>query len=289
MAVGTYALTTLANLKSALGISGSSEDAVLESMVDRATALIESACDRKLKSRTHREWCMPAGERTLTIDHPPISNINTVSYGRQTCMTIPSDTASSDVLATVGFDGSEVRLYKVNSAGSASTATVATASYPTSTTIVNYINASVAGWSATLSRNAYANSMYRFGGRGVTDAPCNVDFPRDNVSQYEVEFDIGLIHITSDRFPGIRSDGAHLNTFPSGFYPVFVEYVGGYSTVPSDLEQACIEIATDIYNDRGNDKNMASEGLGDYNYSRQAAEQLIGMRANLLAAYTEIR
>lgn len=288
MAVGTYALTSLANLKAWLSITGSDADTLLESSIDRATSIIESYCDRKLKARTHYEWAMPRGERTFTVDHPPVQTIDTVSYGRQTSMTISGDTAATDVLTTVGFDGDELRLRRVQSDGTASTNTLSVATYPTTSQLVTQVNL-ISGFSATLTENAYARSLYRFGGRGLQDAPCDLEFPRDNVSEYEVEHAIGLVHITTDRFPGIRSDDAAANRFPAGFFPVFIQYEGGYETIPDDLEQACIEIASDLYRDRLNDRLVASEALGDYNYSRANPADLLARRANLLDAYREIR
>lgn len=289
MAVGTYALTSLANIKAWLGISGSTDDTVLESAIDRATSMIESYTGRQLKSRTQYEWRMPNGERTLTIDHAPIVSIRTVSYGRQTSFTVNSTTASTDVLATVGFDGTNLRLEKVDASGTSTSNTLAATSYVTTSQLVTQINSSVTGWTATLSTNAYTRSLYRFGGRGVKDAHCDVSFPRDNVSEYEVEHDIGLIHITADRFPGVHSDDAGTNRFPSGFFPVFVEYTGGYSTVPNDLEQVCIEMAADMYNDRKADRNLTSEALGDYNYSRKAELEMATRYDKILTAYREVR
>ena len=289
MAVGTYALTSLANLKAWIGISGSDNDAVLEASIDRATSVIESYCDRKLKSRTHYEWVQPDGDRTFVLDHPPISSVDTIAFGRQDSFTVTSDTGATDVLATVGFDGTELRLRKVDASGASTASTLAVASYPTTSQMVSYINASVSGWSATLVENAYTRSLYRFGGRGVKDAPCHVRFPRDNVSEYEVEFERGQVHLTVDRFPGIRTDDAAPNRFPRGFFPVFVEYVGGYETVPDDLEQVAIEVASDLYRERLSDRTKASEALGDYNYSRAGVADLLESRAAKLAAYRRIR
>lgn len=289
MAVSAYALTSLGSLKTWLGISVSTYDAVLESSIDRATSLIESFCDRRLVARTHYEWAIPRGERTFQVKHAPIVAINTVAFGHRLGLTVTSDSASTDVLATVGFDGTEVRLRKIDSSGTASTATISVATYPTTSAIVDYVNGSVAGWSATLSTNAYARSLYRFGGRGVIDAPCLIEYPGDNVSAYEIEQDLGLIHIVADRFPGIREDDATANRFPRGFFPVFVEYEGGLETIPDDLEQACIEIAADLYRERLVDTTVVSESLGDYNYTRTSPADLLQKRSRLLEAYREIR
>jgi hypothetical protein len=289
MAVGTYALTTLSNLKNWIGITSVDDDVLLEHAIDRATAIIESHCDRKLKARTFSEWCMPSGERTFTVDNYPIVSIDTISYGSAISMTISSDTASTDVIATVENNGTKIRLRKVVYAGTTELIELAISDYPSTRQLVNYINLSANGWTATLTENALTASLYRFGGRGVIDAPCNFEYPRDNVSEYRVDYDTGLVHIIADRFPGIRSDNASANRFPSGFFPVFVQYTAGFETVPADLEQACIEIAADLYRERKQDKTITSESLGDYNYTQAGVAELLEGRMGKLAGYREIR
>src|SRR5215212_8604980 len=53
MAVKTAALTTLGNLKSALKISTTTDDTLLEKAIDRASDWIESQTNRKLKARKY--------------------------------------------------------------------------------------------------------------------------------------------------------------------------------------------------------------------------------------------
>ena len=289
MAVGTYALTSLENLKAYLAISGTSDDVILERCIDRATAIIESHCDRKLKARTFFDFLMPEGDRTVRTEEFPIVSIDTIAFGSQTSFSVSSDTASSDVVATVGFDGLTLRLYKVESDGTTTTATLAATSYATTSALVTQINSSVSGWSATLTKNAYTRSLYRFGGRGVIDAEAQLEFPRDNVSEYRVDFESGRIHITADRFPGIRSDNAQANRFPSGFFPVFVQYTAGFETVPDDLEQVGLEVAGDIFRERLQDRTLQAESLGDYNYTQAAIADLLAERVAKLDHYREIR
>lgn len=289
MAVDTYALTTLSNLKNWIGITAVDDDVLLEDAIDRATAIIESHCDRKFKSRTFYEWCMPSGERTFTVENYPINSITNIAYGSAISFTVSSDTASTDVRATVENDGTTIRLRKLPYSGTAESIELAISSYPTTRQLVNYINLSANGWSATLTENAETVTLYRFGGRGVIDAPCNFEYPRDNVSEYRVDYSTGLVHIIADRFPGIRSDDASANRFPSGFYPVFVEYTAGYATVPADLEQICIEIAADLYRERKQDKTITSESLGDYNYTQAGVAELLTGRIEKLSQYREIR
>ena len=289
MAVDTYALTSLAKVKSWLGIGGTSDDAILEASIDRASDIIESYCDRKFKQRTFREFAQPGGERTFALENSPIISVNTVAFGSAISFSVESDTASTDVVATVGNDGSQLRLYKVASGGTITTSTLAFSSYPTTSQLVSQINSSVSGWTATATANAYSYSLYQFAGRGVIDAPCNFEYPRDNVSEYRIDFQTGRIHIIVDRFPGIRSDDAHTNRFPSGFFPVFVEYDAGYATIPDDLEQVAIEVAADLYHERKQDRTVGSESLGDYNYSRISVSELLMNRWDKLQAYRDIK
>lgn len=53
MAVLSDALTTTANLKTALGITASDQDTLLEQCIDRATQWIEGQTERKLKARNY--------------------------------------------------------------------------------------------------------------------------------------------------------------------------------------------------------------------------------------------
>jgi uncharacterized phiE125 gp8 family phage protein len=53
MPVGTYALTSLINLKSYLNISVETYDTLLENLIDRATALFESFTGRNLMARDY--------------------------------------------------------------------------------------------------------------------------------------------------------------------------------------------------------------------------------------------
>lgn len=46
-------------------------------------------------------------------------------------------------------------------------------------------------------------------------------------------------------------------------------YTAGYTTIPYDLEEACLELCVWIYKDRQN-KGMQSETLGEYSYTKVA-------------------
>ncbi len=285
MAVGTYALTSLDNLKAWIGVSVATYDAVLEQSIDRSTSIVESYCDRRFMSRTFREWVEPKGSDTLTVSHRPIVSVNTVSFGSAQAMSISSDTSTTDVLATMGVDEDGLRLHKVASDGTTTTASLAFSTYATTSALVTQINSSVSGWTASLIANAYARTLYRFAGRGVLNASGIIDYADDNGSDYRVDYDAGETHLSHD----VPFNSFKPSRFPRGFHPVFVEYEAGYATAPADLEQATIEIAADLYRDRLSDRTLASESLGDYNYSQTSVADLLADRVGKLDAYREIR
>lgn len=289
MAIDTHALTTLANLKSYLGVTTSTDDTIMEDSINRATVMIESLCDRKLKARQFFEFCDASGERTFTVDNFPIIDVNSISYGSQLSFTVSSSTASTDVLASVSNDGEAIRLRKVDANGAETTSTVTFETFPTSSQVVTQINDNVSGWTASLQRNAYGRSLYRFGGRGVIDSPAQFDYPRDSAADYRVDYATGLIHLLDDSFPPVPGSGDRANRFPPGFLPVFVEYRAGYETVPRDLEQIAIELASELFNERLDDKSMQSEALGGYNYTKADGEKRLMERLRSLDMYREIR
>jgi len=90
MAVGTYALTSLANLKQFLNITGSGNDAFLENLVDRTTDLFENLTNRNLKARDYSYDSGAAaydpdnavfdgnGMDTLILPQYPVNNVTTL-------------------------------------------------------------------------------------------------------------------------------------------------------------------------------------------------------------------
>jgi len=287
MAVDTYALISTNDLKSWIGISAidTSSDAQLEDAVDRASDMVEQYLDRHIVERTYREWIDPEGQRTIVAREWPITSVKTIAFGASDAMTIQIDNAD-DVLATVENDGSSLKFNRISASGVSSSASLAFSTYLTTSLLVDQINSSVAGFTASLVKNAYSYTLHRFGGRGLVEAVMNLTYARDNISEYRIEFETSRIHLMSDRFPNYRDDYRYTNTFPGSFQSVFIEYNAGFASVPDDIKQVTIDIAADLYRLRMEDLTKNSESLGDYSYSRaptserfvQTLERLIGHR-----------
>lgn len=76
MSVKTTALTSLANLKSALKISTTTDDQLLEKAIDRASDWIESQTNRKLKARKYNGFSGGAA----TIETHPTTKVADEDY-----------------------------------------------------------------------------------------------------------------------------------------------------------------------------------------------------------------
>ena len=114
-------------------------------------------------------------------------------------------------------------------------------------------------------------------------------------TSYRVENTTGLlarIDATRGRFVSMRSDlqvpsGTFLPEprFPQGFGNITVVYVGGYSTIPSDLQMACMRMSDIMWSARGRDPTLTSEKIGDYSYTRDGADAVASIKTNLIQAY----
>lgn len=78
MAVNTYSLITLDNVKLFIGLSNSTSDVddLIEDLIDRISTSFETYCDRKFLSREYTEYYDGVGEDKLFVDQYPIITIS---------------------------------------------------------------------------------------------------------------------------------------------------------------------------------------------------------------------
>lgn len=75
----TVALITTANLKTFLGISGSSEDTILDSIVNAASKMIQSFCGKALVQATYTEYYDGSGVEELILKNYPIASVTSLN------------------------------------------------------------------------------------------------------------------------------------------------------------------------------------------------------------------
>jgi len=295
MAVGTYALTTLAGLKAHLGITVSTYDTILEQYIDHATAKIERWIGRQIKVRNYFEWYGGNDVRSVKVKQYPINNVVGVYTGLTAALVIAS-TVSSDIRLTVSINTDPlgtvangvlapgVTLTRTTSAGTTTTNTLTFATYPDTTSPVAAINA-ITGYSASVSTAMRCAQLHPRAGGDIKMA--TVVLTGVNVSsEFVYDSYLGIVTIRQDAFPTM---GQHNARFPSALQSTLIEYSAGYTTVPDDIHQACLVIAGTMYLSRKSDTSLQSESLGDYSYSMASADSSRAMMEDMIGSWKEIR
>ena len=295
MAVGTYALTTLAGLKAHLGITVSTYDTILEQYIDHASAKIERWIGRQIKLRNYSEWYGGNDVRSVRVKQYPINNVVGVYTGLAAAITI-SSTVSSDIRLTISINTDPLGtvangvlapcavLTRTTSAGTTTTSTLLFSTYPDTTSLVAAINA-ITGYSATVTTAMRCAQLHPRAGGDIKMATV-VLTGVDVSSEFVYDSYLGIVTIRQDAFPTMRSYSAR---YPSALQSTLIEYSAGYTTVPEDIHQACLVIAGTMYLSRKSDTSLQSESLGDYSYSMASADSSRAMMEDMLGSWKEIR
>ena len=285
MAVGTYALTSLTNLKSWLGITATTDDTVLERAIDRATSRIESYLERNIRERSYAEWRSGAGVDTIRLYQWPVSQITNVWSGNVALMVIGSTSGYIRSSISVNQEtGSPAVVATTTSVlGATNTQTIDFATYPTTTDVANEI-AGVPGFTCTLTKNVRAVQMRPRAGADATLASITL-YGADTPSEFTYDYERGRLTIDRSWFAYWP---LQKGIMPNVAKSILIEYTAGYATVPDDIEQAAIEVASMLYRDRRRDGNLQSEGLGDYSYSRATVAEMNAKLDSLLERWKEV-
>lgn len=255
---GTYALTSLAKVQTHMKIT--EDGTLLDRLIDVATATIERYCDRNIKGREYNSWLDGRGGTILYVPNYPIEEMGRVCPYSVDVMSVQNTTAAAGY-ATAMVDATNLELKLATS--SVLTNQKALATYTTINSLVTAVNAIGSNWSAGESNSGttYISSDIKPGGPwGCLDNAVYLYAPDEPVEEMEWDAASGRIWTSTG--------------FPAGRQNVFVSYTGGYSTVPDDIEQVCLELIKELYDSLTTDKNFRSESLGDYAYTIASGFQM---------------
>ena len=286
MALASNALTTVAAVKTYMGVTGSNDDTLIETLINNVSDQIERWCDRKFVQTDVTEFIDAQATRTLALENSPIVSVDLIAFGARDSIVVSSSDAT-DLLATVAVEEDQIRLVRTTSGGTTTTTNHTFATSPTTSLLVTAIN-TTSGFSATLNTNAPSFTLHRMGGRNVVDATVRLTVTADDENEYRVDYERGLVHLRADAFPRF-AEKRFVNRFPDAFQSVLVKYTAGYATIPNALVQATFELVSDAYRGRDRDRTINQESLGDYSYTvRPWAEWTDNVRA-LLAPFRRVR
>jgi hypothetical protein len=246
MALDTYALTTFANAYTYLGLSSTSSGTVaeIEGLINRASDMIENYCNRKFAARLYaKERHNGCEQHIVYFDNPPVVAVclDELVWTDSTKTVTRSDGGS---FYDDGFSTANNKVLVQNSDDNSGLLTV-TAVATGGTTIT------------------FSDSI-------TTDSEDN-DVTISNCRSLWIEDD----EVDEDNFDVLDDHIYYFGDFPEGHRNIKITYYGGYTTIPDDLEHACLEVVKALYEGNENIGNIQSEKLGDH-----SIEYAVGMRGN---------
>ena len=269
MALDANAITTVALAKTFMGVTGSTNDTLIESLINGWTARMEAIAHRRFAAREYREWLTPGVDLTVIVRNNPLIEVERVAFGSAEALT--AQYTGSDIRAELQITPLSIIVKSYSSAGAESGSTLTFALNLTASAMATAITA-VSDWTGTLTNDAMIEDLFREGSKDAkTPGIVSVRYPDQYADIEMVDYDCGVIHL----------HGQHSR--------VLVEYRGGYENVQTgtgdvaDLRMLCEEFVAESFQLRKLNTALSSESLGDYSYSMVAGVQLTeDQRARLM-------
>lgn len=287
------ALTTLAYLKTALGITTSANDAQITQFINSASARIENWSNRKFGAQNCIEW--HDGGAGLAALRTPLNYVNAIKVVDGSYFQVQYNGA--DKLARVDVTaGTNSTAGKLRLTSSTAGATI----IPLTGTLEELVVAInlVSGWSASfVGQPLYGKAAWvpPLAGLDATvnnnaQGPAVVPVAMGDmvISRYEVES--GVCQLTNDGAPyagtnfwigGTQFSGLGLTfvsnwytnpndliNYPRVFQGICLDYNGGLDPIPDDVQQTCVDLVQMMLQSATNQSMLlGGEALGGYSYS----------------------
>lgn len=277
---GSAAITTKTAYKTYAGISGTTDDDLLDQLVLRATSAMENFCGRKFQHNTYRERYNGTSDTELYLRQYPITEIKMLSIG--TTDVIRFKNTSSDAYNAYVRINSTSMILTIQGGTDDGSNTLTLTDY-TITTLTAAIEA-LTGWTATIVTSEYgiwnAEEILPCSGLECHDSYASLQCPDEPEYDFKVDGNKGAVYLSTG--------------FPAGYQNVIVRYAAGYSTMPDDLIQICLDLVNVYYKSRKTDSTVEAEKLGDHyiKYSEEGgggARDIPAHIAKRLAPYRKWR
>ncbi|MAE81619.1 MAG: hypothetical protein CMB80_02700 [Flammeovirgaceae bacterium] len=253
------ALTTTALFKSYIGKETAEDDTLISALLDRSTSAINNYCDRIFESDTYRERYDGNGMSKIMLKQYPVTEIQMVATSvAEPVRIINEDSGAWNAYCNVDVtDENSTGLDCVIQGGTndgADTTAFAARGTHTLTSLVAAVNALGKSWTATLDISSFglydAMELFQVSGKMCHDEYVYLQAPDNLQDDYEIYDDRGTLKLAGK--------------FARGYKNVTVRYTAGYTTIPDDLIQICIDLTNSYYQSRTKDLSVKSEKLGDH-------------------------
>jgi hypothetical protein len=266
----TAASTTLLNTippTSAFGVANeqslfyAGED-ILEHAINAASAQIVAWLDREFATQDFSEiGTFNRNNGIIQLRHPYVTEIDFFAIELHDALTVYFNTAGSIGTVEVRDDSVVLR----SGASDTATETEKTLTDATDDTIGELATTitAVGGWTASsleegpaqyLDRRPAIATKPKAPGSDYAQVTLEAWTPYDG--DYTIHFEEGILEVPF-AFAAFH-----------GYGPIRYrcDYTAGYSTIPPDVEQVCIELASEMFQQTQVDYNLKKERLGDYSY-----------------------
>lgn len=283
MAIDPYSLTTLADVKLVLGITGTTYDSVLEYFIDRASKEVEQILGWNVVARDYNEIYTASDfqvSRVISLKNKPINNVYRVTSQKALGMIL--NYSGSDVVATVEVNSTGVSTHSEGTSGRTSNS-FTFANYETIGEMVIAIGA-LSGW--TVSLNTDGASQMLIPASYAVKPTAFVYSTTQQIGTWFLDTPKGVLHlprsVTNSWFDGngrIPDDWRFSNyadlTTTYGYVAPAVEvaYNAGYATIPYDISSVTTDLVATMFKSRGLNFNMQSESIGEYSYTIGKAQR----------------
>jgi len=251
------ALTSTANFKTFAGITVATYDTLIGQLITRAQSAIEGYCNRVFDSASYREYYDGEGTSELILTQYPVTAINLLSTGRTAALSI-MNTSSDAYNAFITVTETTLQLV-VQGGTNADNSSLTLATYTTMPLLVAAITALAKGWTVQqyteLSYWAASELLPTGKGKHCLNDYADLELPDEPEVDFSVDAAAGILKLW-----GI---------FPTGHQNITVRYTAGYSTIPNDLEQICIDLTKLYYDNASINSAVQSESIGDYSYTNK--------------------
>lgn len=247
-------LTTVERFKLYKGITSSTDDTLIGQLISRSTNAIQVFCNRDFVVKSYRDFEDGDGQSELILNQFPVVSVEMLGIGRQDAFLIKNTTAGA-YFAQVSITESDITL-QVSGGANNGTETLTLANYDTLTDLFTAINALNKGWSIieTQILNFWAPIELLPTGKGLSCLThhASPQIPEEPQEEYATDIKAGLLK--------------YFGRFNHGFQNIVVRYSAGYTEIPADLEQICIDLTCTYYDKRNLDSSLKREKIGDYEY-----------------------
>jgi len=233
------------------------DTALIEDLINRASDFLNRYCNRTLKTTTYTLQRYTAEKRKIYLDNYPVTAIAQISTGRIAAIYVKrTSTTAYNAYARVKSSSDEA-IELVTDGTIDATIDISSGANDQLSEVVTAISA-VSGWSASIVDSDYNSwpSSLLFEKHNVNCLNVNgeLEVPDEVEEGYVTDLDAGIIELQSQ---------------PSrDFQDVFVSYTAGYTTIPTSLEQICIELVKLKYQMRKLNPGVKSEKIGRvYSYT----------------------